>query len=84
MMSEHDQSTTEFILKNLDSHSQQITVIGLTLGLILGEVSEADPEVARRIHRNLELVKGQLNNLITDKRAIELQELLIRATALKE
>lgn len=82
-MTEQDQSSIDHIVKALDSQFQQITVIGITLGVILGELSDSAPEAARRVHKNLDLIGGQLDALITDKRAKELQALLVRSAAPK-
>lgn len=83
-MNDQDKSILEEISKNLDSQHQQITILGITLGVVLGVVANSHSESAAKIHSNLKLISDNLGALITDKRAKELQELLIKAVAPKE
>lgn len=83
-MTDQNKFILEEITKNLDSQHQQITILGITLGVALGVVAEFDSKSAAKIHSNLKIISDGLGALVTDKRAKELQELLIKAVAPKE
>lgn len=83
-MSNQETSSSDELSKSLESQDQQITVLGITLGIVLGVLAEENEEAAKKIHKNLDIVTTQLKALITDKRARELQDLLLKTVIPKD